>query len=505
MPDERALIILRSLEDLAGNLGDGPETDVTLVSDDGGVDAAHAPYARVVVVASGDSPAELRSLVDLAASLGPGDVHVTAVSVADADAESWATAFVGFEVVETEEEFRSAVLKPTDDAQMSAGPFLHGWLSAIEAPSPEAPVSPAPSPAPPPPAVASVPRAGRAQRLRAALFMRRKLVAAAVVVALLAFALSIGLVALLDEYYLATLSTGLAMLVAVGILRSEQQSRRLLARDRERAAQMTALSKSLGPAQMEQLRRAVSANELATNEVIHRLKLMRDGFVDPTKPGLLRQITRESQSTFEQVQATINLFTLADVKAPVPPMRGWAVSPDALNILVQEMLVVRPSVVVECGSGVSTLFLALTAKQVGLDVRIVALDHDAEYAGKTNRMLALHGVDDIAMARFAAIEPVSTDDGERPWYALSAIEDLTDIGLLFIDGPPKATAPLARYPALPQLWDRLAPDSSIVLDDTNRQDEQEIIERWTASHQELSIEEFSTEKGMHVLRRSAPH
>jgi predicted O-methyltransferase YrrM len=229
---------------------------------------------------------------------------------------------------------------------------------------------------------------------------------------------------------------------------------------------------------------------------------MEEGFKDPKKFGLLREINAVSRRHFEQVQATINLFEMVDVEAAVPPMRLWAVSPDALLVLVQEMLIVKPSLVVECGSGVSTLWMALAIKQRGLDARVVALDHEQEYADKTSRMLRLHGVDDIASVRLAPLVDVASDDGTQPWYDPAVTADLKDIGILFVDGPPGKTGQLARMPAIPQLWDRLAPRASVVVDDSIRQDEQSIVDRWLHLHPELVREHYDTEKGAEVLRRA---
>ena len=44
-----------------------------------------------------------------------------------------------------------------------------------------------------------------------------------------------------------------------------------------------------------------------------------------------------------------------------------------------------------------------------------------------------------------------------------------------------ATGPIARYPAVPVLLDRLSSTAAVVLDDMVRQDEQEVVRRWTST------------------------
>lgn len=293
------------------------------------------------------------------------------------------------------------------------------------------------------------------------------------------------LVLLSDVHALIVLVALVLVVVALQALRAEQQSRRLL-----RSEQRT----------RKRLSSSAAADAEAIEDVAARVERLRKGLVSRRGPGPLRSITKATERLYDQVQAAINLFGMVDVVAPVPPLRGWAVSPDALNLLVQEFLAVRPSLVVECGSGSSTLFLGLVAKKFGVDTRIVALDHDADYAAKTNRLLAAHGVDDIAAARLAPLTDVTTDRAAQPWYDPATLTDLNDIGLLFVDGPPTAIGELARYPVLPVLWDRLAAGASIVLDDTDRAGETEVIALWEQAHPELVGENFRTEKGTYILR-----
>lgn len=211
---------------------------------------------------------------------------------------------------------------------------------------------------------------------------------------------------------------------------------------------------------------------------------------------------RRHLMTERQAQALLNLRDLVEVRGAVPPMGGWAASPDLLVYCVDTMLTIRPQVVVECGSGISTLYLALAAEQHGLDTRIVALEHQAQYAEATRALLEHHGVAHRAEIRLAPLQPTSLTDHETPWYAEDALAGLTDIGMLLVDGPPTATGPGARYPAVPLLADRLAPRCVIVMDDLIRASDHETAEAWAGylPDFELSvINEFDKHVG--ILRR----
>jgi hypothetical protein len=60
--------------------------------------------------------------------------------------------------------------------------------------------------------------------------------------------------------------------------------------------------------------------------------------------------------------------------------------------------------------------------------------------------------------------------------------------MLVVDGPPEATGPDARFPALFVLEPKLADTATIVFDDVNRQDEQAALRRWTETFDGLARE-----------------
>ena len=151
--------------------------------------------------------------------------------------------------------------------------------------------------------------------------------------------------------------------------------------------------------------------------------------------------TRELKDTFRQLEALQNLHAVLPTSNVLPATRGWAASPDLLMVLVDLMITERPSLVVECGSGASTLWLALAMRRFGIDGRVIALDHDPVFAGKTRDFLAMHDVCDLAEVRDAPLESYSLGGETYPWYARKAWEGLTGIGLLFVDGPPAEHRP----------------------------------------------------------------
>jgi predicted O-methyltransferase YrrM len=218
--------------------------------------------------------------------------------------------------------------------------------------------------------------------------------------------------------------------------------------------------------------------------------------------GIEKEIKKEINQTFRQLEALQNLSAVLPANAVLPATRGWAASPDLLVVLVDLVITERPSLVVECGSGASTLWLALAMRRSGTGGRIIALDHDPVFGGKTRDLLARHDVRDLAEVRDAPLESFSLDGETYSWYARRAWEDLTGIDLLFVDGPPATTGHQARYPALPLLSASLSPVATAVLDDLVVPDMQKVLRLWLDAYPDFGSEILPLEKQAAVLRRS---
>ena len=218
--------------------------------------------------------------------------------------------------------------------------------------------------------------------------------------------------------------------------------------------------------------------------------------------GLEKEIKKEIRQTYRQLEALQNLSAVLPSSDVLPATRVWAASPDLLLVLVDLVITERPSLVVECGSGASTLWLALAMRRFGIDGRIIALDHDPVFGGKTRDLLARHDVRDLAEVRDAPLESFTLDGETYSWYARRAWEDLTGIDLLFVDGPPATTGHQARYPALPLLSGSLSPVATAVLDDLVVPDMQNVLRLWLDAYPDFASEFLPLEKQAAVLRRS---
>jgi predicted O-methyltransferase YrrM len=187
-----------------------------------------------------------------------------------------------------------------------------------------------------------------------------------------------------------------------------------------------------------------------------------------------------------EVEALLQLFHGFTARAPMPTSGGFALNPTDLLDLLNIIRTRKPKLVLELGSGTSSVWIAYALEKSG--GKLVSLDHDPGYAEKTRIALAAHGLTGVAEVRDAPLRPVVVDGRTFPWYDVDAVADLREVDLLLIDGPPEKTGKDARYPAMRVLEDRLADTATVVFDDAHRQDEAEALRRWVETIEGLTSE-----------------
>lgn len=197
-----------------------------------------------------------------------------------------------------------------------------------------------------------------------------------------------------------------------------------------------------------------------------------------TSTDLARAVQTAAQTGVVEGASLHNLHRLVEVDREVPAPGGYAATPQTVLRLVSVCLDLPANrQVVECGSGSSTVWLALACRQAGSG-RVVALEHEDTYAARTREAIQHHRLSAWADVRVAPLEEIDVAGTTYPWYARSTWADLGEIDLLFVDGPPRATGLRARYPALPLLGPALVDGAVVALDDIHRADERGIVDVW---------------------------
>lgn len=210
-----------------------------------------------------------------------------------------------------------------------------------------------------------------------------------------------------------------------------------------------------------------------------------------------------ADNVFGQIEALMALQTELKFEHALPPTRSWAASPDFLRNVMLHARGQRPSTVVECSSGVSTLVLAQCMKLNGCG-HVYCLEHDPVYAEKTRNLLKLHGLDAYASILDAPLQDLRLEGWQGKWYTHEVLPQDMRIDLVVIDGPPWFSSPLARYPAIPVLKPRMAIGAAVFLDDADREEERQSVARWRQANPDLiELSVPPCEKGCVALQRHA--
>ena len=215
-----------------------------------------------------------------------------------------------------------------------------------------------------------------------------------------------------------------------------------------------------------------------------------------------RLANKRRDSVVTQLSAILGLYRRFEPVAPFPPFGGWAIGGECAHLLVSVVLIKRPVSIVEAGSGLSTLLMAHALESLGGDGHVVSLEHDKLWLEKSQAMVDEHGLSSRVRIVHAPIVDVRLGEDVFPWYDLSSADLPDSIDLLFIDGPPESTGPLARYPALPLLFERLPVGASVVMDDASREGERAAVQRWETEFPGLEVRFHNDSKGTVEITRT---
>jgi len=137
---------------------------------------------------------------------------------------------------------------------------------------------------------------------------------------------------------------------------------------------------------------------------------------------------------------------------------------------VARWAMITPGPVLECGSGLSTILLALLAGRRGVEVW--SLEHLPEWHARVASVLESLRVPTVHLD----LMPLRSY-GDFDWYDPPLARVPPEFRLVICDGPPGTTRG-GRYGLLPIMGARLPKGSLVFFDDATRPEEQAAIERW---------------------------
>ncbi|MCB8747860.1 hypothetical protein LHU53_13190 [Rhodoferax sp. U2-2l] len=223
-------------------------------------------------------------------------------------------------------------------------------------------------------------------------------------------------------------------------------------------------------------------------------------------------LKKEVANATKQIEAAVGLqsyFATGELPNINIERHSWPISPDFALYLIQLLETYDYDVIIEFGSGISTVIVAKTlAKMAGRrqpkpPVVMVSFDHLEPYYQQTLAQLNQAGLADSVQLELAPLQPYTAPNGNTyPYYtcqaALAALAakhpPKGQRVLVLVDGPPASTGKHARYPAAPAVLAAFAgAQIDFLLDDYIRDDEKEISALWQAEFSGSQIKHTTAE------------
>jgi predicted O-methyltransferase YrrM len=165
----------------------------------------------------------------------------------------------------------------------------------------------------------------------------------------------------------------------------------------------------------------------------------------------------------------------------LPNLGSWKADTGLLTLIADHILTHKPKLVVEFGTGASTLIVARALQMAGGGA-FISFEQHAQFVDATRAWLAEHDLK--ADLRAVPLRP-SPRGWPGLWYDHGPLPG--DIDLLLIDGPPWTLHPFTRG-AAEILFAQMAPGGTILLDDGARPGERVIARRWRKAWPDFTFE-----------------
>jgi predicted O-methyltransferase YrrM len=195
-----------------------------------------------------------------------------------------------------------------------------------------------------------------------------------------------------------------------------------------------------------------------------------------TWPWLLRSL---HGGTLRQKRALLDRLDLPH--DALPNLGSWKADTGLLKLVIDHILEHKPKLVVEFGTGATTLIIARALQKAGGGT-LISFEQHSDFVDATRQWLADYGLQ--ADLRAVPLRP-SPDGWPGLWYDHGPLP--RSIDLMLIDGPPWTIHPMTRGAAA-SLFDHMAPGGTVMLDDGARPGERLVARRWRRHYPDFEFE-----------------
>ncbi|WP_462401995.1 methyltransferase FkbM [Pseudomonas sp. Marseille-QA0332] len=244
-----------------------------------------------------------------------------------------------------------------------------------------------------------------------------------------------------------------------------------------------------GDSAVQQLAQELQKQHSSLNEQIKQ----QNAEMIKIRKSLENTVRSEMLNAAQQLEAFLGIQNFLNHGERLPGMHGWPISPDFALYLIELIDSKHYDLILEFGSGTSTVIIAKTLARIGQQRRTsppvqVAFEHLEQYYNQTHANLIQADLIHAVQLVLAPLVPFQSPSGNMYSYydchsKLAELKakltaDCLKI-LMIVDGPPGSTGKHARYPAVPAVLKHFKGAAlDIVLDDYIRSDEKEVAEMW---------------------------
>lgn len=189
-----------------------------------------------------------------------------------------------------------------------------------------------------------------------------------------------------------------------------------------------------------------------------------------------------------EVKDIRSLHLLRNIYPDYVPWTGAAIHPTALVYLLNDIIIHDRNFIVECGSGISTIFIASVLKDQNKKGCFYSIDHDEDWIQIVKKYLKARDLLEYVTFVHAPLSTCNIGwENTSLWYDTTVLEEKIGSGpidLLIVDGPP-ANEPgkkYSRYPAIPYFYKNLSDKYHIIVDDACRDAEIKIVKKWAKDY-----------------------
>ncbi len=245
------------------------------------------------------------------------------------------------------------------------------------------------------------------------------------------------------------------------------------------------------------------------------------------RQSLERTVKSEMLNAAQQLEAFMGVQNYLNHGEHLPGMHGWPISPDFALYLVELIDGNDYDLILEFGSGTSTVIIAKTLKRLGRHRQgkaatlQIAFEHLEQYYAQTHAdLIQAHANEKVDLV-LAPLVPFKAPNGitysyyDCKWKLAELADKIKVCGttvnlLVIVDGPPGSTGIHARYPAVPIVLQYFHDATiDIVLDDYKRADEKEVAQMWleeiTKLHPNAKLITKKMEKDACLISTSVAH